>query len=128
MRNAYVILLTLFLGACASPQGGMSQFELDVAKQPLTCKDKAQCDVYWQRAQTYIVKNSRWKIQLSNDTLIQTYGPGDDPYLAYTVNKVLKSDGSAEIEVSTRCGNMFGCEIAPWQGVKNLKEYVKSGG
>jgi hypothetical protein len=126
MRHAYVVLLTLLLTACASPQGGMSQFEIDVAKQPLVCKDKAQCDVYWQRAQTYLVRNSKWKIQISNDTLIQTYGPSPDPFLAYTVNKALKGDGSAEIEVLTKCGNMFGCDLSPWQGVKNLKDFVKS--
>jgi len=45
-----------------------------------------------------------------SDAIIQTAGPiPSDTHWAYTITRQINGDGSGEIEIHGRCGNMFGC-------------------
>lgn len=62
------------LSGCAVSQ--LTPAQLQEANDPLICSGKEECDLFWQRAQIYIANHSFWKIQIANDVVIQTYGPG----------------------------------------------------
>ncbi len=78
-------------------------------QQTIGCKDKADCDSKWSKAQVWLVNNSGWKIQIANDVVLQTYGPGDSTRAAFTLTKSTNADGSGSINASAACGNIFGC-------------------
>lgn len=76
---------------------------------PVSCKNKADCDAKWQKAQAWVVTNGVWKIELSNDSIIQTHGPANSIDNAFTVTRMNNADGSGKIDIRARCGNLFGC-------------------
>ena len=125
MTRAWSTFLgTLALAACASaPDEPANNPE---AAAPVACIDKAQCDLYWQRAQAWIAANSRYRVQLVTDTVIQTYGPITGTFdLAYTVVKTPSSDGSGRIAVACACGNLFHCEPTRTEATIAFKRFVR---
>ncbi|SRR6266571_3051642 len=119
-------LIALFLASCASaPLSPADQAAKADALRAIECGNKATCDLYWQRAQLWIARNSSWRIQTANDVLIQTFGPGNhETTLAYSVVRENHADGSATIFPKTSCDNMFGCEEVPWRALLKLKSFV----
>lgn len=128
MKKTINAILTVLLIASCAAQSPLNEEQKD-ALQPVKCKDKNNCDLFWQRAQIWISQNSRWRIQTANDTIIQTYGPGNnDVILAYTVTKIPDSTGSgATITYKANCDNIFGCEVRPIDALVRLKKYIKTG-
>lgn len=124
-RLAALTVVATIAGCAAYQITPQQQSEYNRAMVPLTCTHKAQCDFYWQRAQVWIVQNSRYKIQTANDVLIQTYG-SDDYHPAYTVTRDAKMDGSARIRIDVACGDMFGCQPRPWEAANSFKDFVRN--
>jgi uncharacterized protein YaiE (UPF0345 family) len=119
--------ITLALFGCAT-QPTASPETLAVAKQPLICEGKEQCDLYWQRAQFYVNSHSRFKIQLANDSVIQTYSPtGGVTDLGYNISKEPLQGGNARLWVKAWCDNMFGCFPDTWSEIAKVKRYVRTG-
>lgn len=80
----------------------------------------------WQKAQLWVAKNSGWKIQLSNDVIIQTFGPGDSTNVAYTITKEPLSQDTYKIVMEASCGNMFGCvPKSPTERLIEFNSYLK---
>ena len=78
--------------------------------EPLGCLDRTQCELYWQRAKVWISSNSYYRVQLSSDSVIETYGPlAGRMELAYRVLKIPDGAGGARITVAAECGNVFRC-------------------
>jgi hypothetical protein len=127
MKRAILVLpISILMAGCATtPQ--MSAEERAHKLQPVACKDKAQCDLYWQRSQIWLAKNSRYRIQLANDTLIQTYGPSNSSVdLAYTIVRDNAADGSAQLRMRAGCDNWMGCLVLPADAINAYREYVTS--
>ena len=122
----YLLLLVLLLSGCATK---LSPYQIDMindSKVPLICKDKKQCDYYWQRAQLWIAQNAPFKIQTVSDVMIQTYGPIDtDQRLAFLITKDVRPDGSAHIGININCGNEYGCYPPAYIAALQLKQFVK---
>lgn len=126
MRNRIAVLLVVTgtIAACAS-EPPLSDLERAEALGPLVCQTKGQCDLYMQRAMAWIAQNSTWRIQIANDTLVQTFGPGNhEVTLAYRVIREGRPDGSAELRVIAACDNLFGCQPRPVVGMLLLKRYI----
>lgn len=123
-RTWGMFLGTLTLAACASgPDDPASNRE---AAAPLACFDKAQCDLYWQRAQAWIAANSRYRVQHVTDTVIQTYGPVTATFdLAYTVVKTPSADGSGRIAIACACGSLIHCEPTKTEATIAFKRFVR---
>ena len=115
---------TLALAACASgPDDPASNPE---AAAPLACFSKAQCDLYWQRAQAWIAANSKYRVQHVTDTVIQTYGPIAATFdIAYPVVKTPSPDGSARIAIACACGNLIHCEPTKTEATTAFKRFVR---
>ena len=123
-RTLSMLLGAMVLAACATtPDDPASNPE---AAAPLACINKAQCDLYWQRAQAWIAANSTYRVQNVTDTVIQTYGPiGASLDLAYTVVKTPSPDGSGRIAFACTCGNLFRCEPTKTQATIEFKRFVR---
>ena len=80
------------------------------ANRRVTCSKGADCDTKWGRAVAWISQNSRWKIQIQNEHMIQTYtAVGGSPSSSFLVNKVPVDNDTFEIVMTSGCDNIFGC-------------------
>ena len=121
------LCFVLSLAACASTGGDQTR-QVAQPIEPLGCVDRAQCDVYWQRAKVWISSNSYYRVQLSSDSVIETYGPlAGRMELAYRVLKIPDGAGGARITVTAECGNVFGCKPAATDAIVAFKRFAASG-
>lgn len=115
-------LIGALAGCATTPADPTTMY---IAQKPLICKDKAQCDIFWQRAQAWVGNNSGYKIQTVSDSIIQTYGPLNAKVeLAHLVTKVPNNDGSAQIFIKSNCANMFGCQPDRFVSIARFKTFV----
>lgn len=119
------MIAATFLSACAT--AGPDPYTLAELQSPFICENKAQCDLFWQRAQVWIAQNSTYKIQTATDTVIQTYGPlGSRVDLAFQITRIPNADGSAQIKMSAGCANIFGCRPDKFGAILEFRGFVKS--
>ncbi|MGF6769649.1 hypothetical protein P3T18_002119 [Paraburkholderia sp. GAS199] len=115
-----------FVTAGCSTQGQVDPDVMQVATTPLTCSSKAECDTWWQRAQTWVTSHSTYKIESATDTLIQTAGPdGGKRALAYQITRTANPDGTATIGFAAHCDGSMGCKPNPWEAGADFKAYVR---
>lgn len=129
-KDLLALLCVATVGAAGaagcSTQGQVDPGVMQIATTPLTCSGKAECDMWWQRAQTWVTSHSTYRIESSTDTLIQTAGPdGGKPALAYQITRTPNPDGTATIGFAAHCDGSFGCKPNPWEAGANFKEYVR---
>lgn len=95
--------------------------------EPVLCANKAQCDVYWQRAQAWVANNSQYRLQTTTDAIIETDGPlATQTGLAYRITKVPDNTGGARIYAVSACSNAFGCSQTPTEAVVAFKRFVRN--
>jgi hypothetical protein len=93
--------------------------------KPLLCVGKAQCDIFWRRAQAWVANNSEYRLQTVTDTVIETDGPAvGRTGLAYRVTRVPDDKDGARIYVLASCSNAFGCSPEPSTAVQAFKLFV----
>lgn len=123
----YSVLLLALLAGCAT-KSTLNSNQAREANEPLFCEGKDQCDTYWQRAQIFVATHSKWKIQIANDTLIQTYGPGQyDTASAFSIMKEPSGSDKYRIKISVGCNNPIRCIPLPIDAAYAFKKYVKEG-
>lgn len=127
MKRILLILLCATAAAC-STRGQVNPDVMQIATAPLTCSDKAQCDLWWQRAQDWVRSHSKYEVQTATDTLIQTSGPGGGKrLLAYEITKTANNDGTATIGFAAHCDSSLGCKPNPWEAGAAFKQFVRTG-
>ena len=127
MKNALLMGIVLGLAGCAAPRTVSPEIKAE-AETPLICTGKEQCDLYWQRSLFYVNKNSRFKVQTVNESIIMTYSPtGGSAYVAYNISKEPLGQGAIRIWTKVYCDNMFGCVPDTVTEIANLKRYVRMG-
>lgn len=125
MKKSLLAVLCIAAAGC-STQGQVDPDVMQIATTPLTCSNKAECDVWWQRAQTWVTNHSEYKIEFANDALIQTAGPdGGKRALAYEITRAANPDGTATIGFAAHCDSSMGCKPNPWVAGADFKQYVR---
>ena len=95
--------------------------------EPVLCANKAQCDVYWQRAQAWVANNSQYRLHTTTDAVIETDGPvPTQTGLAFRITKVPDNTGGARIYAVSACSNVFGCSPTPTEAVAAFKRFVRN--
>ena len=123
MKKNLLAMLCVAAAGC-STQGQVDPDVMQIATTPLTCSNKSQCDVWWQRAQAWVAGHSTYKIDASTDTLIQTVGPdGGKRALAYQITRAANPDGTATIGFAAHCDGSMGCKPNPWEAGADFKQY-----
>lgn len=101
------------------------QSEIDT---PLYCQGENECKTMWERATFFVNANAGFKLQVHNDTIIQTYNPSDNsPRLAFSISKEPLGDGKYQIWTKAWCANMFGCHPSQYEAVARAKRYMRTG-
>ncbi len=100
----------LSLVGCASSDR-LQQYQSDDFDRTIpTCSGKVECEIKWEAARQWVMKNLRLKITRASDEVIVTDGPGNNG--AATAARVVKEsvDGNTyRIIIDAYCNNMFGC-------------------
>lgn len=124
MNKAAIAFIILGLSGCATVDPQLA----GEAAKPVVCMNKQECDLYWQRAQVWVSKNSSYRIQVVNDNVLSTYGPAElsDPTPGYSLTRVPNTDGGAAIEIDLQCYiAQFGC--GHHDKIVTLKRYISTG-
>ncbi|MFL9856188.1 hypothetical protein PQR72_10695 [Paraburkholderia madseniana] len=125
MKKGLLAVVCIVAAGC-STQGQVNPDVMQIATTPLTCSSKAECDIWWQRALTWVAGHSTYKIESSTDTLIQTSGPdGGKRALAYQITRTPNPDGTATIGFAAHCDGSMGCKPNPWEAGADFKQYVR---
>lgn len=125
MHGAVYGVVALVLAGCATapPQ---SLAEMREANEPLICASNDECTLMWRRAQVWVSENSRYRIQLATDTIIETSGPR--PYAverAYRIVRLPQADGRDRITIASGCANLFGCATTENADAISFKRYLR---
>ncbi len=97
------------------------------ASQPVTCKTGADCEEKWERALTWVKKNSTYSIKTMNDTLIQTAGPIEPTTdAAFTVTRAATPQG-ARLDFHGDCGAGASCVPTTLELAASFNRYVMYG-
>ena len=94
----------LFLG-CGGPQPSPQLAPAQSMKTGYTCN--GSCKDSWTKAQLWIHKHSLMKIQIANDSMIQTYGSIDYAN-TFTATKVPLGNNTYSIQMEVGGGNPVG--------------------
>jgi hypothetical protein len=126
--NRFLAILVLLLSACATTGSEDPRQVAAVAAEPIGCVDRAQCETFGQRAKVWISSNSYYRVQLSSDSVIETYGPlAGRMELAFRVLKVPDGVGGARITVTAECGNVFKCTPMASDAILAFKRFTELG-
>lgn len=100
---------------------------------PSVC-DATSCKEQWERAQVWVAKHSRWKIQTATEVQIATFNPtGDVAERASYGMSVLKEPaegGRSRITLSLSCGStspMISCDPKPVDIQRAFYHYIQTG-
>jgi hypothetical protein len=131
MKLKRTIILTIFIALTAGCAGNKPkltpelQSELDT---PLYCESSESCKTMWERATFFVNSNAGFKLQVHNDTIIQTYNPSEfSPKLAFSISKEPLGNGKYQIWTKAWCANMFGCQPNEYEAVARAKRYMRTG-
>lgn len=80
-----------------------AEFERAVANATYRCKDRLECEKAFSLTQVFIATSTDMKIQMANDTIIETYNPNKLASMGATAFKIPKEGTSAEIRLVASC-------------------------
>ena len=129
IASLLIATITILLGGCA----GLSkpQMSADLQKEfdtPLYCEGEEQCGLIWERATYFVSTNAGFKIQIHNDTLIETYNPSENsPRLAFSISREPLGNGRYRIWTKAWCANIFGCNPNHYEAIARAKRYMRTG-
>lgn len=134
MKKALLLLSVLSVVGCNTASNDPNPLGdpalKDEVMKPLVCNSKDQCDVFWQRAQVWVVNNSGWRIQTATDAVISTFPPLS-PYpwrTAYEITKLPNEGGTATIKIKPYCDPYVAhCNPKVYPMVVSFKRYVSTG-
>ena len=128
MRARAVAVLAVFLSACAIVSSRLQSTLAPAANVGHSVTCQKPCKDEWERAQLWIAKHSKWKIQVSTEVIVQTYNPtAHDPSYGFSLTKEPAGGGSYVIRMELACGNIFGCDPGSLDVRNAFYYYVKTG-
>ncbi|MGE3666954.1 MAG: hypothetical protein AB7G51_10085 [Steroidobacteraceae bacterium] len=82
----------------------------------------------WERATYFVSTNAGFKLQIHNDTIIETYSPTDySTELAFSISREPLGGGRYQIWTKAWCANMFGCTPNQVEAMARAKRYIRTG-
>ena len=81
----------------------VQQLELAKTKAVVSCSTKSVCDKAFSLTKIFIQQNSDMKIQLLDDTLVETFNPVDGGKVSLGALKIPGAGESAHIQLKVNC-------------------------
>jgi hypothetical protein len=110
LRISIVLASALALSGCITAEQQASVAE---PPKPITCRAGADCQTKWSRAKAWVAEHSKYKMETSTDSLIQTSGPTTfetEASPAYKVTKIATGPNEYAIEFAGGCDSIFTCK------------------
>jgi hypothetical protein len=86
------------------------------------------CKSEWERAQLWLSRHSKWKLQSVTDVVLTTYNPvNSEVSYGFEVTREPVSEGRYVVRMALQCGNMLGCDPSPVSVRNAFYYYVKTG-
>ena len=130
IRKSYLItifVLALQVGCAVAPAALSPELKSELGT-PLYCETEEECKVMWERATYFVNANAGFKIQIHNDTIIETYNPSEHSVkLAFSITKEPMGNERYRIWTKAWCANMFGCQPHPEEAIAKAKLYMRTG-
>lgn len=125
-RTISLVFFMVFFAGCATHElSAELQNELNA---PLYCEGEKQCKTMWERATFFVNKNAGFKLQVHNDTVIQTFNPSEhSPKLAFSISKEPIGNDRYQITIEAWCANIFGCNPDHLETIARGKLYLRTG-
>ena|SRR5690554_1134854 len=122
------VATVVLLGGCAANKPQLTTELQSELEAPLYCEGEEQCKTMWERATFFVSSNAGFKIQIHNDTVIQTYNPmPNSPKLAFSISREPLGSGRYQIWTKAWCDNMFGCHPNHFEAIARAKRYIRTG-
>ncbi|GAB7228177.1 hypothetical protein VrSk94_18620 [Vibrio rotiferianus] len=126
-RNLVTICLVSLTVACQSTPELTSDLKQEL-ETPLVCSGESECSLMWERATYFVSHNAGYKIQIHNNTLIETYNSVDSSVkLAFKVSKEPLGDGKYRIWTKAWCANIISCHPNELETIAKAKRYIRVG-
>jgi hypothetical protein len=111
MKSCGLTLLSLiFLFGCAMDQATLKKAEEQYRASIPKCSSENECREMWTAAQTWVTKNTHFKIYSITDSLIRTYDPPTGcGSLGYKITKESLGSGKNRFIIESICRSFFGC-------------------
>ena len=109
LRVSIAAAAALVLCGCITAEQQASVAE---PPKPITCHAGPDCNAKWSRAAGRVTEHSKYKLETSAESLIQTSGPSafeTDPSPTYKITKVAAGPSEYTIELTGGCDSVFGC-------------------
>ncbi|MDG9785242.1 hypothetical protein [Metapseudomonas otitidis] len=100
MRTLIAGLALMSLSGCMMPPQNTKP---PAVEDPAACFTKEQCDAMWSEAAIQIQSLSGMKLQVLNDTFMQTFNPTSPSLMAGMARKVPMPDGSTVFDATFTC-------------------------
>lgn len=124
---ALVAFSALSVG-CGTTQSSLPPNQQQELSAPLHCEESSECKLMWERATFFVTKYSRFKMQIHNESVIQTYNPtGGSTNLGFNITREPLGNGKYRIWVNAACDNMFGCAPDRFETIIKAKRYIRTG-
>lgn len=124
MRTFILIVLALVSFGCAPSQQRTAQIAQFNSTVP-ECVGEQDCKDKWSAAQIWVSRNCGMKIQIANDTIINTYNSSrNSTRLAANVTKEPMGNDKYRIIIRTGCNNIFGCSPDAVEAAIEFNNYV----
>jgi hypothetical protein len=96
-----------------------------VGEVAANCSDKAQCELYWKRAQDWVTQNSTRPVRNATDWMIITASPGVfDSSLTYEIKRWPGPNDSGEIRFDASCSDFLPCNPTVEEARTSFSAYV----
>ena len=106
--------------------GCVTWYPARVTPVDIPCTNAAHCDRLWQATQLAIVERSRFRIQVANDVVIETFGPRSIDF-AYRATRQRNPDGSGSVRVMALCdATVYGCVNDPQLATSHIGATLKN--
>lgn len=124
IKIAFVATAALLAGCALEPRP--LTFEEMADQKPPKCSGAQHCAAMWQRAQAWVATNSRYKIQIATDVVIQTYTPTrSSTDLGFTIVREVVAPDQYRFITKAGCDNIFGCMPSREKALAALHRYMK---
>ena len=128
LATLIIFTIAVVTAGCATQQLKLSEALQNDLDAPLICTNADECKLMWERATFFVSENAGFKIQIHNNTLIQTFNPTNSSVkLAFNITREPLGDGKYKIWTKAWCANMFGCNPHPLEAIAKGKRYMRTG-
>jgi len=130
MRKAASLALAAaaMAGCAVNKPPPASEAQIREYNTPLVCEGKDQCDLYWRKAQAWVLMNAGYKLQMATDMVIETFSAKQyySTGWAMRVTRIPATKTQDRLVLEPSCGQAPICRGDYFTLVSDFNAYVRA--